>query len=99
MLLRWPNGFRCPRHPPHRPQGSHRPQPDPAVGRVQAAPLRDVTCEAKPTPCDNYLAPKIRCTPSALAPFFWLVTYQIAPNHSVRGVCVSCNSVPAITEL
>jgi len=37
--------------------------------------------------------------PIALAPFFWLVTYQIARNQTRRGVRVSWKMVPAVTEV
>ena len=41
---------------------------------------------------------KTRCKPKALAPYFWLVTCHIASNQSRNGLCVSANSVPAVTE-
>ena len=36
--------------------------------------------------------------PSALTPFFWTVTHQIARNHRVRGLWESWKIVPAVTE-
>jgi light-regulated signal transduction histidine kinase (bacteriophytochrome) len=36
--------------------------------------------------------------PSALAPFFWLTTHQIARNQRVRGVRVPWKMVPAVTD-
>ena len=38
------------------------------------------------------------CRPSALAPFFWLTTHQIARNQSTNGMCVPWKIVPAVTD-
>jgi hypothetical protein len=37
--------------------------------------------------------------PSALAPFFWLVTYHIARDHITSGFRVSWKIVPAVAEI
>lgn len=42
--------------------------------------------------------PRIRCSPSALAPFFGAVTHQIALNHSLSGWREPWRMVPAVTE-
>ena len=43
--------------------------------------------------------PKIRCTVKALAPFFWLVTCQMARNQRREGKWVLWKIVPAVTEV
>src|SRR5436309_7249002 len=46
-----------------------------------------------------FFSPSTRCSPSALAPFFWVVTHHIARNHTGNGVRVSWKIVPSVTEV
>src|SRR5437773_8117690 len=46
-----------------------------------------------------FFSPSTRCSPSALAPFFWVVTHHIARNHTGKGMRVSWKIVPAVTEV
>jgi hypothetical protein len=55
---------------------------------MQPSPSRLVTTQ-----------PSTLCKPSALAPFFWLVTYHMARNHVFRGLRVSWNTVPTVAEV
>ncbi len=42
--------------------------------------------------------PRTRLSPSAEAPFFWLVMCQAAANQTVSGVRVRWKTVPAVGE-
>src|SRR5215469_7082081 len=46
-----------------------------------------------------FFRPSTRCSPNALAPFFWVVTHHIARNQTGNGVRVSWKIVPAVTEV
>src|SRR5713226_2303888 len=85
--LRWPTGFRCPR-----------------CGSGKAWPVRDLWqcagcgCQTSVT-AGKLFSPSTRCSPNALAPFFWVVTHHMARNHTGNGVRVSWKIVPAATEV
>jgi hypothetical protein len=46
-----------------------------------------------------FFNPSTRCSPNALAPFFWVVTHHMARNQTGNGVRVSWKIVPAVTEV
>src|SRR5215831_15796409 len=46
-----------------------------------------------------FFRPSTRCSPNALAPFFWVVTHHMARNHTGKEVRVSWKIVPAVTEV
>src|ERR1700719_3319957 len=46
-----------------------------------------------------FFNPSTRCSPRALAPFFWVVTHHMARNQTGNGVRVSWKIVPAVTEV
>src|SRR5271167_4372620 len=46
-----------------------------------------------------FFRPSTRCSPNALAPFFWVVTHHIARNHTAIGMRVSWKIVPAVPEV
>src|ERR1700687_5132531 len=46
-----------------------------------------------------FFNPSTRCSPNALAPFFWVVTHHMARNHTGNGVRVSWKIVPAVTDV
>src|ERR1022692_1632005 len=46
-----------------------------------------------------FFRPSTRCSPKALAPFFCVVTHHLARNQTGKGVLVSWNIVPAVTEI
>src|ERR1039457_5100524 len=46
-----------------------------------------------------FFSPSTRCSPNALAPFFWVVTHHMARNQTGNGVRVSWKIVAAATDV
>src|SRR5450759_5410237 len=104
VSLRWPDGFRCPQC-----QGAKA-----VLVRAtlfQCCGCRRQTSATAGTIFQDTRKPLVmwframwyvtsqKNGASALAPFFWLVTYHIARNHITSGFRVSWKIVPAVAEV